>query len=147
MRTRARRLASGVLLFTSAVFVLAACGGGSSAGTAVTPAGSSSTAGQSSGPAPAANGTTVTVTEKEFSIALSQNTFTPGTYTFKVTNQGQFSHNLTIEGPGVDKTASPTLATGTSGDVTVSLQAGTYELWCSVDSHKDKGMDMTITVA
>jgi len=28
----------------------------------------------------------------------------------------------------------------------VALQAGTYELSCSVPGHKDKGMEMKITV-
>jgi len=26
------------------------------------------------------------------------------------------------------------------------LQSGTYEMWCAVDSHKDRGMDINITV-
>ena len=147
MSSRARRLAWGVGLLTSTVFVLAGCGGGSSAGTS-TPATSTPAAAApaSSATSAAAAGTTVDVTEKEFSITLSQNTFQPGTYTFAVTNQGQFPHNLTIEGPGVDSTATATLQGGQSGDVTVTLQSGTYELWCSVDSHKDRGMDLMITV-
>jgi uncharacterized cupredoxin-like copper-binding protein len=28
----------------------------------------------------------------------------------------------------------------------VTLQTGTYEIWCDVDSHKSLGMDLTITV-
>ena len=145
MSGKTRRLAWGVGLLTSTVFVLTGCGGGSSAGT--TPATSTpAAAAPASSTTSAAAGTTVDVTEKEFSIALSQNTFQPGTYTFKVTNQGQFPHNLTIEGPGVDSTATPTLQGGQSGDVTVTFQSGSYELWCSVDSHKDRGMDMMITV-
>ncbi len=91
--------------------------------------------------------TTVTATETEFVISMSQTTLKPGAYTFKVSNQGKFPHNLTIEGPGVDKAASPTLKAGESGDLKVTLKAGQYEFWCSVDSHKSKGMDMKITVA
>jgi hypothetical protein len=30
-----------------------------------------------------------------------------GSYTFKVTNKGQFAHNLTIDGPGVKDKATP----------------------------------------
>ena len=152
MSGRTRRLAWGIGLLTSTVLVLTGCGGGSSAG-AGTPAASSPAASSPAAAAPAsstsatATGTTVDVTEKEFSITLAQSTFQPGMYTFAVTNQGQFPHNLTIEGPGVDTTATATLQPGQSGDVTVTLQSGSYELWCSVDSHKDRGMDMTITVA
>ncbi|MDQ2958679.1 MAG: hypothetical protein M3Y42_17175 [Actinomycetota bacterium] len=91
-------------------------------------------------------GIAVTATEQEFSIALSVKTFTAGTYTFTVHNVGHFQHNLTIEGPGVDKIASPTIPGGSTGKVTVTFQKGSYELWCSVDSHKDKGMDLNIVV-
>jgi uncharacterized cupredoxin-like copper-binding protein len=91
-------------------------------------------------------GTSVGVVEREFSITLDKASFTAGTYTFTIKNQGKFPHNLTIEGPGVDKKASATMPGGGSGSVTVNLQKGAYEVWCSVDSHKDKGMDMTLTV-
>jgi uncharacterized cupredoxin-like copper-binding protein len=141
MPRRTGRLAASAGMFIGAVLVIAGCGGGSSAGTASPSSATTSSA------AGGATGTTVTATEKEFSISLSQTTFKPGAYTFKVTNQGKFPHNLTIEGPGVDKTATTTMQGGQSGEVTVTLQAGSYELWCSVDSHKDKGMDMKITVA
>jgi len=36
---------------------------------------------------------------------------------------------------------------GQSGSLTVTLQKGTYQLWCGVPGHKDKGMVTTITVA
>ena len=100
-------------------------------------------------PSPAAApvvGTAVRVIEKEFSITLPTTTMSPGTYTFRVSNQGTVSHNLTVAGPGVATKASPTIAPGQSGDVTVTLQKGSYELWCSVDHHKDQGMDLTVKV-
>jgi uncharacterized cupredoxin-like copper-binding protein len=91
-------------------------------------------------------GTSVTVTESEFSIGMASKTLTAGTYTFKVTNNGSFSHNLTVDGPGVEDKASSTLSPGEDGEVTVTLQKGTYEFYCSVDSHKDKGMDVKVQV-
>jgi len=141
MPSRTARLAASAGMFIAVALVLAGCGGGSSAGTASTSSAATSSA------AAGGTGTTVTATEQEFSITVSQPTFKAGAYTFKVTNQGKFPHNLTIEGPGVDKVATPTMQAGQSGEVTVTLQTGSYELWCSVDSHKDKGMDMKITVA
>jgi uncharacterized cupredoxin-like copper-binding protein len=122
-----------------AALALAGCGGGGGS------AGSTSSSGAST--TPAASGTAVTATETEFSIALSQQTFAAGTYTFTVQNSGNAPHNLTIKGPGADNQASPTLQGGQSGTVTVTLQAGSYELYCSVDGHKAQGMDMTITVS
>jgi len=87
------------------------------------------------------------VTESEYSITLPSNTMKVGSYTFKVTNKGQFAHNLTIDGPGVKDKATPTLSLGSSGDVTVNLRQGTYEFYCSIDSHKDKGMDDKVQVS
>jgi plastocyanin len=98
-------------------------------------------------PSPTSSGTVVTVSETEFSITLSQTTFSPGVYTFQVTDDGSFSHNLHIAGPGVDGVATDNLGIGQTASVTVELEAGTYELWCSIDSHRDKGMDVTITVS
>jgi hypothetical protein len=91
-------------------------------------------------------GTGVGVTEKEFSITLSQASFSPAGYTFTIQNKGSFSHDLNIQGPGVDTKTSPTLSPGQSGMLTVALQKGSCELWCSVPGHKDKGMDLTIKV-
>ena len=42
-------------------------------------------------------------TEAEFHIALSQKTFSPGTYKFVATDKGQLQHNLVINGPGVNQ--------------------------------------------
>ncbi|HEX2903294.1 MAG TPA: hypothetical protein VHO01_07535 [Jatrophihabitans sp.] len=90
-------------------------------------------------------GTRVIATEREYAITLSRTAFPAGRYTFTVRNVGRLSHNLTIEGPGVDTVASPITPGGGTSSVSVTFTKGNYELWCSVDSHKDKGMDMNIT--
>ena len=120
------------LVAVAALIAMAGCGGGSTTSTPST--------------APA-SGSSVAVTESEFSITLPSNTMKVGSYTFTVTNKGQFAHNLTIDGPGVKDKATPTLSPGSSGDVTVNLQKGTYEFYCSVDSHKDMGMDDKVQVS
>jgi uncharacterized cupredoxin-like copper-binding protein len=122
---------------------------GSAGGTSATSSAATSAAGgttSSAGASSSAAGTAVTATEQEFSITLSSRTFTAGAYTFTVHNAGKYPHNLSIEGPGVDKKTSPTMPGGGTGTLAVKFQKGTYELWCSVDSHKDKGMDIKITV-
>ena len=125
------KLARG-LVAVAALVAMAGCGDGST----------------SSAPSTAtASGSSVAVTESEFSITLPSNTMKVGSYTFKVTNKGQFAHNLTIDGPGVKDKATPTLSPGSSGDVTVNLQKGTYDFYCSIDSHKDKGMDDKVQVS
>ena len=126
-----------------AALLLGACGG-TSTNTATPSAATIPTA--TSPSSATAVGTSVGVTEKEFSITLSQASLSPASYTFIIQNKGSFPHNLNIKGPGVDTETSPTLSAGQSGMLTVTLQKGSYELWCSVPGHKDKGMDLTIKV-
>jgi plastocyanin len=94
-----------------------------------------------------AQGTVVTAGETEYHIALSQTSFTPGTYTFVATNQGQATHSLEIKGPGVNGQHLPILAPGQSASMTVTLRRGTYDVFCQVGRHKALGMNLTIQVA
>ncbi|HEU4907425.1 MAG TPA: cupredoxin domain-containing protein [Propionibacteriaceae bacterium] len=118
------------LILIDAAATLASCSSESSnpANTAVPSTSASATA--------AAPGTAMAVAESEFTITLPFKILTAGTYTFKVTNKGKFAHNLTVDGAGVQDKATPTLAPGSTGDLTVSLQKGSYEFYCSVDGHK-----------
>jgi uncharacterized cupredoxin-like copper-binding protein len=143
-----RHITGTSLVFTTvAVLLFSGCGGGdSSSSSSDSPSGSNSSSPSETTSSNAPQSNEVTAVEKEFSITLTPDTFSPGTYTFKVENQGEFPHNLTIEGPGVDAKASPTMDAGESSELTVTLQKGSYELWCSVDSHKEQGMDITIDV-
>jgi uncharacterized cupredoxin-like copper-binding protein len=117
----------------------------SAAPPAASSAGSSSSAAGSGG---SASGTTVVkATETEFHIALSQKTFSPGTYKFVATDKGQLQHNLVINGPGVNQMKTPgLLSPGQSGSVTVTLAKGTYDIFCGVPGHKAQGMDVHVTV-
>jgi plastocyanin len=133
-----------VLALVGAVMLAASACGSSSSG-----AGSSATtvteAPGGGGGAP--SGKTIDVTLKDFSIAVaSAGSLAPGTYTFHVTNTGPSSHNLTVNGPGVSDKATPTFAAGGTMDLTVTLKNGTYDLFCSVPSHKQLGMDTHLTV-
>ncbi|MCE5290704.1 MAG: hypothetical protein LLG14_15895 [Nocardiaceae bacterium] len=92
-------------------------------------------------------GTKIDVMESEYSIELSQQDFKPGKYTFVVMNHGQRPHDLAIKGPGIDEQKSSTVTNGETTELTVDLEKGEYELWCTVGDHKDLGMDVKITVA
>lgn len=95
-------------------------------------------------PAPA--GKTVTATETEFHIALSSKKLTPGTYTFRDKNAGTITHALTVNGPGVNNKSTGDLNPGQSATLTVTLNAGTYHVYCPVGNHKMEGMDETVQV-
>jgi uncharacterized cupredoxin-like copper-binding protein len=133
------KLRRGLILIAAAV-ALAGCSSGSS--NPATTAAPSTSAGATA----AAPGAAMTVTESEFTITLPSKTVPAGTYTFTVTNKGKFAHNLTVDGAGVHDRATSTLAPGSTGDLTVTLQKGSYEFYCSVDSHKGMGMDVTVQV-
>jgi uncharacterized cupredoxin-like copper-binding protein len=97
--------------------------------------------------ATAATGATQTVSLVDF--ALEPKTIRidkPGTYTFEATNNGQTEHALEIEGNGVEE-ETETLAPGDKGTITVELKMGEYEMYCPIDSHRDRGMDGSIDVA
>jgi plastocyanin len=123
------------MLIPVAVLALAGCGGDgndSGGGTTTTNA---------------AAGTPVTMSLVDF--ALEPKTVqvdAPGTYTFKVTNNGQTQHALEIEGNGVEE-ETDTLSPGDSGEVTVELAAGEYELYCPIDGHRAQGMEGSLVVA
>lgn len=133
------RLLTGFAL-AGGLALLAACGS--------TPAGpgAPSGAGQSSAAGSPAPGGTVTVDMTEFKLALSQPTFTPGTYTFVAKNSGTTLHVLEIDGPGVSDQKSKGVQPGQSASLTVTLQNGSYEIYCPVDGHRSMGMDTKIMV-
>jgi len=92
------------------------------------------------------SGMTVTVGETEYKLSLSTSTFAPGAWTFKVVNKGTMTHALEIDGPGVQDRKSGPIDPGASTTMAVTLQKGTYQLYCPVDGHKGLGMKTSITV-
>jgi uncharacterized cupredoxin-like copper-binding protein len=112
-----------ILAAAALLAVLTACGGSSGGG----------------------GGRTVDVTLTEFKVELSDTALQSGEYTFVAKNDGAIVHALEIEGPGVEKKTA-TLEPGKSAELTVTLKQGTYEFYCPVDGHKDKGMKTEIRV-
>jgi uncharacterized cupredoxin-like copper-binding protein len=88
----------------------------------------------------------IAVTETEFKIQMPKTTFAPGNYLFAVANNGKLQHDLTIVGPGT-RAATPTIPAGSRGSVTVNLQKGSYDFYCSIPGHKAAGMDVKVTVS
>ena len=105
-----------------------------------TPAEDSSSGGTSSG-----GGSSVDISEVDFALDPSDPTAKAGTVTFNVTNDGQTTHALEVEGNGVEEETED-LAPGDSAELTVDLEAGSYEIYCPVGNHKDMGMEGELTV-
>jgi plastocyanin len=144
-RRRGRLALAYPAVAVAALAVLAAgCSSGSSGSSGSSSGGSSSSAPAASG----GSGTKVTAIETEFHIALSTTTFSPGKYTFTAVDKGKLQHDLVINGPGVsDEKTQGLLAPGQSGSVTVTLKAGTYDIFCGVPGHKAQGMNVNIKVS
>lgn len=143
--TAAIRPVPPLLALAGSAALLVACG--SSSGSSGASSGAPSAA---AAPQPAnssVSGTTVTATETEFKIALSQTSLKPGSYTFQARNAGRFPHALSITGPGVSKQSTNTLQPGQTGNVTVALQPGDYTVFCPVDGHRARGMLTHISVS
>ncbi|MEU9123668.1 cupredoxin domain-containing protein [Streptomyces sp. NPDC048506] len=90
--------------------------------------------------------TTITVTMKEYSLALSPAQAAAGTVTFVVDNAGAVAHALAVAGPGVSDAHTSTVPPGGRARLTVPLKAGSYELWCPIGKHRELGMDTHLQV-
>jgi plastocyanin len=136
LRGPGRLLCVPVLLLLA--FAVAACGGGGK---------SSSSAGGVAGTTATLSGHQVVATETEYRIQLSTMNLQPGRTTFVAMNKGHVAHSLEIDGPGVsDKRILGTIDPGSSKQLTVTLQKGSYEIYCPVDGHKQLGMDVHVAV-
>src|SRR2546425_12554164 len=102
-------------------------------------------------PAPAhrAPGDPATVSAKlsEWKVELSEHSITAGTVTFTVANVGSIPHALEVEGQGIEQETA-VIQPGSSATLTLTLEPGTYEVYCPVgeDSHKKLGMETELKV-
>ncbi|MGF1427177.1 cupredoxin domain-containing protein [Kitasatospora sp. LaBMicrA B282] len=144
-RRRARRAAPALLL--AALALVTGCSSSSAPKAGSTPGSGASGSATAVAGGSAGTGTSITVTEKEYSVTPERTQLTPGTYTFVAANTGTVEHALAIAGPGVAAIQTDAIAPGGRAQVTVTLQAGSYELWCPIDGHKALGMDTHVQVA
>jgi plastocyanin len=135
-------LAAGVLI--------AGCGSSSkssSTTTAATPAPTNTAA--TGGTAAPGGGSTVKLTADPsgaLKFDKSKLTAKAGTVTIDMTNPSSLQHGIAVEGNGVDEDGKFVGQGGTS-TVTVKLKPGKYTFYCPVDSHRQAGMQGTLTVA
>jgi plastocyanin len=65
--------------------------------------------------------------------------------TLTATNDGELPHNYTIEADG-DEVTSGDVDPGSSGELTVDVDPGDYDVICTIPGHAEQGMTGTITV-
>ncbi len=92
-----------------------------------------------------AAGQTIQVSATDFAFDPAEMSADAGEITFELSNDGESPHALEIEGNGVEE-ESDTIDPGASTTLTVELDEGTYEVYCPVGDHADRGMVGTLTV-
>jgi uncharacterized cupredoxin-like copper-binding protein len=116
----------------------------------VVPAGCGSDDNESSGDT---SGGTTTAGEQSLDLSATEYAFDPsdvsvdaaGKVTFRISNDGQQTHALEVEGNGIEEETED-IAPGESGTLTVDLKAGEYEFYCPIDGHRDQGMEGELIV-
>jgi uncharacterized cupredoxin-like copper-binding protein len=94
-------------------------------------------------PKPAPPPQTIHVTETEFKIVLATTSLKTGPVIFDVKNAGKLVHDLAIVGGPKTVHIGP----GKTATLKTTLKSGTVELYCSIDSHKQFGMDLKVKVS
>jgi plastocyanin len=133
------------------VGALAACGSGSSDNSSSAP----TTGGAARSPAttPATEGSAsrrlALGADEAGGLSFSRRTLraSAGDVTILLDNPSgnQLPHAVEIEGDGVEE-ESATIEPGATASVRANLRPGTYTFYCPVDSHRQQGMEGTLTV-
>ena len=64
---------------------------------------------------------------------------------FRVKNDGGVTHALEVESEELEEETED-IAAGESATLKVELEEGTYELYCPIGDHKDRGMEAELVV-
>ena len=89
----------------------------------------------------------VTAKLSEWKVELSEATIAAGSVSFTITNAGSIPHAFEVEGQGIER-ETELIQPGSVTTLTLTLKAGTYEVYCPVgeDSHKKLGMETHLKV-
>jgi plastocyanin len=133
-------------LFALAALSLAACGGSDDSSSTVAESTSSTTA---SGGSSGGGGATVKFeADPSGALAYTQSDVSApaGSDTIEFDNPASLGHDVVIEDSGGNEVARTDVITGTTTTTDADLKAGTYTFFCSVDGHREAGMEGTLTV-
>jgi plastocyanin len=134
MKTTTKRTGFAAL-GVAAVLGLGACGGGGGDGEAKE---------QGRVTSDAAPSGTLRIEAHEFALEPKDLRAAPGTVAIEYVNAGAIPHTLVIDGVNGVK-----LDVASKGDVdtgTVTLEPGTYTMYCDIPGHRQAGMEAPLTV-
>ncbi|MGH2953099.1 MAG: plastocyanin/azurin family copper-binding protein [Solirubrobacterales bacterium] len=69
-----------------------------------------------------------------------------GAVTFEFTNDASIGHDFVIETPDGEEVTRTEVITGDSTSTDADLDPGEYTFYCSVDAHREAGMEGPLTV-
>ncbi len=140
-----RKLAALASLLVVAALALAACGGGDDNGSTTASATSSTTQAGGGG----GGGETLKVTaDPSGQLAYEQKSLSAkaGSATIDFDNPSSTGHDVTVEDQSGNEVGATDIVTDDTATTTVDLKPGTYTFFCSVDAHRQAGMEGTLTV-
>ena len=94
-------------------------------------------------PDPDASRVDVKLTEHNIDMPKS---VSPGKTAFVVKNAGKEKHNFEVRGKGTDQKFLVALTPDQTKVLHVNLKRGTYKVYCPLDRHEEKGMEVNLTV-
>jgi plastocyanin len=129
-------------VLTGTALALTGCGGGGEEKATPT---SSPKATPTSSPTESAGTLSLQADESQLKFDKSALSAKPGKVTIVMKNPSTLPHDVAIEGNGVEAKGKVVNQGGTS-TATATVKAGTYTFYCSVDGHRQAGMEGTLTV-
>ena len=94
---------------------------------------------------PAAMRKNVDVVLREMEIMMPR-TLEAGPTTFQVRNTGTMVHSFEVEGQGIEKKLDQPLQPNEQATLQVDLEPGRYRVYCPVDQHAGRGMELQLIV-
>jgi plastocyanin len=103
--------------------------------------------GRAEGTAEAENGTLEIPADPNGGLffEFAETTAPAGRLTVQSPNESSIDHNIAIEGNGIDERG-PVVKDGGVSEIQVDLEPGEYTFYCSVEGHREGGMEGPLTV-
>jgi plastocyanin len=142
-----RKLILPTALLACASLALAACGGGGGSSSTSAATSTTSTTTQAAGGGGKAQTVDVSA-ESGSALAFQQKTLQSkaGNIDFQFTNPQSLAHNFCIENSSGQQFGCSGTVASSSDSLSANLKPGTYTYYCNVDSHRQAGMEGTLTV-